>query len=171
MEMTQSCFQSRSASMTCSLENTDAFLQKECGLSLISSLPLHLFAFLLFALLFLYNFFVCFEVLFLGVVCIIKKHLQSFLVQGWNVSFSSRGANQIPFQSLLLLNEMPQTVNASPSVFIWFFYWSWRKLLNARTKNARNFGGDGGCRMEWAVNFCQALRCVRRGGDQGGSEC
>lgn len=57
--------------------------QKGIGLPLIHSLPHHLLSLLPEILrLSLPLFFLCFEVLFLGVVCLIKKHLQLFLVQG-----------------------------------------------------------------------------------------
>lgn len=86
---------------------------------------------------------------------LIKKHLQLFLVQGWNVAISSRRANQIPFQSLFFLNEVLHVV---------FLCYSFLGLgVSCSVEELKMLTVVEGvfiCGIEWAVNFCQELRCV-----------
>lgn len=100
--------------------------------------------------------FLCFEVLFLSVVYLVKKHLQLFLVQGWNVAISSLWANQIPFQSLLLFNEVQQTVSGTACLVL-SFYSCFREGVSCSMEEWRRLAIlEGGVYM-WDRVGCQFL--------------
>lgn len=97
---------------------------------------------------------------FFPVLCAwLKSTYSCFWFKVENVAISSCWANQILFQSLLLLNEVLQTVNGPGTLFYSF----WGRGVSCSMEEWRMraiLEGVCMCGIEWAVNFCQAVRCV-----------
>lgn len=106
--------------------------------------------------------FLYFEVLFFSVLCIwLKSTYSCFWFKVENVAISSCWANQIPFQSLLLLNEVLQTVNGT-ACLVRYFCSFWGRGVSFSVEEWSFWGGvylwdRVGCQFLSGTKVCVAV--------------